>query len=68
MHQYISVSLSLLGLAGIVGAGVAVGSGIGLMSLSVLEEAEAEKMGATKAVAHSPAESRGSFAASGVAK
>ena len=35
LSQYVSVSLSLLGLVGLTGAGVAVGSGIGLMSLEM---------------------------------
>jgi hypothetical protein len=68
MHQYVSVSLSLLGLAGIVGAGVSIGSGIGLMALQMNEEAEAEAVGQKKVAAHSPIESRSSFAASGLAK
>ena len=70
MHQYVSVSLSLLGLCGIVGAGVAIGSGVGMMALNVAqqEEDKANTMQETKmAAAHSPLENRASFASSGVA-
>lgn len=72
MHQYVSVSLSLLGLCGIVGAGVAIGSGVGMMALHATAEQDEERH-LTKdnvqgtAMAHSPYENRGSFASSGVA-
>ena len=65
MNQGAYLSLSLIGLVGIVGAGVAVGSGVGMMTMQ-LAAAEAEQP--AKTVAHSPLErkvvvSRG-FAAS----
>lgn len=41
LSQYVSVSLSLLGLVGLTGAGVAVGSGIGLMSLEAMNSQDA---------------------------
>lgn len=70
MSQYINVSLSLLGLCSIVGAGVAIGSGVGMMALSA---AETEQEKQTQAVvAHSVKEATnsnkaaaGSFAALG---
>lgn len=61
MSQYVNVSLSLLGLCSIVGAGVAIGSGVGMMALSAAET-EQEKQAV---VAHSVKEAKaaGSFAA-----
>ncbi|KDD73361.1 hypothetical protein H632_c2256p0, partial [Helicosporidium sp. ATCC 50920] len=53
MNQYVYVSLSLIGLCGIVGAGVAVGSGVGMMAMQ-MQDAEDKK--AAKTVAHSPVE------------
>lgn len=70
MHQYVSVSLSLLGLCGIVGAGVAIGSGVGMMALQVAEQEqqnEGQQKNAAVVAAHSPVEQKGSFAARGVA-
>lgn len=70
MHQYVSVSLSLLGLCGIVGAGVAIGSGVGMMALNVAQQEEEQQntiQGTKMTAAHSPVENRASFASSGVA-
>ncbi len=55
LSQYVSVSLSLLGLVGLTGAGVAVGSGIGLMSLEMASKADAES---TSFAAASPVEKK----------
>ncbi|KAG7667643.1 hypothetical protein NADE_002721 [Nannochloris sp. 'desiccata'] len=64
MNQAVYVSLSILSLVGLVGAGVAVGSGVGMMAMAA-GQAEQD----AKVVAHQPIErkvmvSRG-FAASG---
>ena len=70
MHQYVSVSLSLLGLCGIVGAGVAIGSGVGMMALNVAQQEEEQQnaiQGTKMTAAHSTVENRASFASSGVA-
>ena len=65
LSQNISISLSIIALVGLVGAGVAVGSGVGMMSMAALE---AEQKATSAVTAHSPLEkvevSRG-FAASG---
>lgn len=53
MNQSVYVSLSLIGLVGIVGAGVAVGSGVGMMTMQL---AAAEQQEQAKAVAHTPVE------------
>ncbi|KAI8112492.1 hypothetical protein M9434_003815 [Picochlorum sp. BPE23] len=68
MNQYVNVSLSLLGLCGIVGAGVAIGSGVGMMALNVAQDQQEEGKQENVAVvaAHSPVETKGSFAARGV--
>lgn len=67
MNQYVNVSLSLIGLCALVGAGVAVGSGVGMMALQAGQLAEQESK--SKVVAHTPAEKKVSlshgFAASG---
>ncbi|PSC74638.1 DNA-3-methyladenine glycosylase [Micractinium conductrix] len=64
LSQNISISLSIIALCGLVGAGVAVGSGVGMMSMAVLEAEKQQQA----SVAHTPLEkvvvSRG-FAASG---
>ncbi|KAL4436816.1 hypothetical protein ABPG75_003955 [Micractinium tetrahymenae] len=65
LSQQISVSLSIIALCGLIGAGVAVGSGVGMMSMAALD---AEQKQQQAVAAHSPLEkvvvSRG-FAASG---
>jgi hypothetical protein len=55
LSQYVSVSLSLLGLVGLTGAGVAVGSGIGLMSLEMANNVESDS---TAFAAASPVEKK----------
>lgn len=55
MNQAVYVSLSLIGLVGIVGAGVAVGSGVGMMTMQL---AAAEQQAEAKAVAHTPVETK----------
>jgi hypothetical protein len=54
LSQYVSVSLSLLGLVGLTGAGVAVGSGIGLMSLEMANS----EVDSTSFAAASPVEKK----------
>ncbi len=67
LSQEVSVSLSIIALVGLMGAGVAVGSGVGMMTMAAAEEAKKQESAAPGVVAHSPLErvviSRG-FAAS----
>jgi len=40
VSQYVSLSLSLIGLCSLAGVGVAVGSGVGMMAMQAAEEEE----------------------------
>ena len=70
LSQNVSVALSLLGLCSIVGAGVAVGSGVGMMALAAAEQQQqhpGSSSSAAPAAAHSVRERvvvRTSFASS----
>ncbi|CAK0753880.1 hypothetical protein CVIRNUC_002254 [Coccomyxa viridis] len=66
--MYVNASLSLIGLCALTGAGVAIGSGVG-MAYAAMAEEEQKQQGGSPAVAHSVAEkparkSRRGFAAS----
>ena len=43
VSQYVSLSLSLIGLCSLAGVGVAVGSGVGMMAMQAAEEEERMK-------------------------
>ena len=55
------VSLSIISLVALTGAGVAVGSGVGMMAMQM--DAEAAKAAPAKVAAHSPKEITRGFAA-----
>lgn len=40
VSQYVSLSMSLIGLCSLAGVGVAVGSGVGMMAMQAAEEEE----------------------------
>eukprot|EP00887_Chlorella_sp_A99_P000893 scaffold5.g893.t1 len=57
LSQNISISLSIIALCGLVGAGVAVGSGVGMITLAAEEQAKQQQQDG-KSAAHSVLERR----------
>ena len=52
VSQYVSLSMSLIGLCSLAGVGVAVGSGVGMMAMQAAEEEERAKITAASVKEH----------------
>ncbi len=63
--QSVYTSLSIISLGGLIGMGVAVGSGVSMMSVAMIEEEQKNKMVASSVVEQSFRPMTQGFAASG---
>jgi|TARA_B100001540_G_scaffold270523_1_gene253776 hypothetical protein len=63
--QSVYTSLSIISLGGLIGMGVAVGSGVSMMSMAMIEEEQKNKMVASSVVEQSFRPMTQGFAASG---